>query len=231
MIRPVARFVIGLMNTATLPSYSPKAAMGPVEPAARRYMILSVDRILSPVAASLAPEGLLRLVALQRDRAAFGTLFGLFAPKVRAYALRMGAFNASAEELVQEVMLSVWRRADTYDPDKANAATWIYVIARNRLLDEFRRLPPLTVQLVMADKEAGDDPAHELRLDSQRAAERLRMALGKLPAEQSEVLRIAYYEGLSQRDMALRLGLPLGTVKSRTRLALDRLRDVLKAEP
>ena len=218
------------MNAPALSNFIANASVRPVEPAARRYIIVGVDRILT-AAASSAPEGLLRRVGLQRDRAAFGELFRLFAPKVRAYALRMGVSFSSAEELVQEVMLSVWRRADTYDPDKANAATWIYAIARNRLLDEFRRTRPLTTQLEVVDDEPEDDPAHELRIDSERAAGRLRMALGELPAEQSEVLRIAYYEGISQREMAVRLGLPIGTVKSRTRLALDRLRDALKAAP
>jgi RNA polymerase sigma-70 factor (ECF subfamily) len=173
---------------------------------------------------------LLRQIATAQDRAAFGDLFRQFSPKVRAYALRMGASNASADELVQEVMLSVWRKAQLYDAEKANASTWIYAIARNRLLDEFRRPAPPTVEPEAVDEERQDDPDHELRIDSQRAATRLKAALETLPEEQSEVLRIAYYEGVSQRDLSVRLGLPLGTVKSRTRLALERLRDALKTE-
>ncbi len=177
---------------------------------------------------AVAPEALLRRIGEQRDRNAFSDLFRHFAPRVRAYGRRMGASNASAEELVQEVMLSVWRRADSFDPGKANAATWIYAIARNRMLDDLRRAAPWASATEEPGNESGEDPLHESRIDADRAADRVRRALDDLPAEQSEVLRVAYYEGVSQRDLAKRLDLPLGTVKSRTRLALERLRDALK---
>lgn len=177
-----------------------------------------------------APERLIVLVARERDREAFGALFRLFAPKVRSFALRRGVNGAQAEEVVQEVMLAVWRRAETFDPTRANAATWIYAIARNRMLDDLRRAGLPLVGDGEIDEEPGEEPGHEHRLDGLRAAERLRRALETLPAEQSEVIRIAYYEGVSQRDLADRLGVPLGTVKSRTRLALDRLRSAMKAK-
>ena len=179
---------------------------------------------------STLPELLIRRIAEARDRDAFSALFRHFAPKVRAFSRSRGANRANAEELVQEVMLAVWRRAETYDPDKASAATWIYAIARNRMLDELRRpaLPELSTGEVR--EEAAEEPEHELRIDGARAASRLRQALASLPPEQSELIQIAYYEGLSQRDLAARLDLPLGTVKSRTRLALDRLRIALKTD-
>lgn len=230
MIYSASPRVTGLMVAASLSSFAPDAPSRRPGPAIRRLTAGRADSNLSAAPTSVTAEGLLRLIGEQRDRAAFSLLFRQFAPRIRAYALRMGASGASAEELVQEVMLSVWRAADRYDPGKANAATWIYAITRNRLLDEFRRAPPPTVELEAAWDEPGDDPTHERRIDSERAAQRLRAAVESLPAEQAEVLRIAYYEGLSQRDMAARLGLPLGTVKSRTRLALDRLRAALAHE-
>lgn len=177
-----------------------------------------------------APEHLIARVAADRDREAFGAIFRLFAPKVRSFALRRGAAGAQAEEVVQEVMLAVWRRAETFDPTRANLATWIYAIARNRMLDDLRRASVPLLGEDEAGEEAAEEPDHEARLDGERDAARLRRALADLPPEQSEVIRIAYYEGLSQRDLADRLGLPLGTVKSRTRLALDRLRSAMKAK-
>ncbi len=218
------------MRTAVLPTFTAIAPLHRLSPSGRRYAVVWVEKIPSTASAPAAPEGLLRLVGEQRDRHAFGALYRVFGPKVRAYAHRMGVSSASADDLVQEVMLSVWRKAESYDPSKAAAATWIYTIARNRLLDEFRRTPPPAVQPEAVDDEPSDDPAHELRIDSERAARRVQAAIDALPIEQSEVLRIAYYEGISQRDIATRLGLPLGTVKSRTRLALDRLRDTLASE-
>ena len=177
-----------------------------------------------------APEHLIARVAAERDREAFSAIFRLFAPKVRSFALRRGAAGAQAEEVVQEVMLAVWRRAETFDPTRANAATWIYAIARNRMLDDLRRASLPLLGEDEAGEEPAEEPAHEARLDGERDAARLRRALEDLPPEQSEVIRIAYYEGLSQRDLADRLGVPLGTVKSRTRLALDRLRSAMKAK-
>jgi RNA polymerase sigma-70 factor (ECF subfamily) len=175
-----------------------------------------------------SPEELIERVATARDREAFSALFRLFAPGLRSFALRRGVSGANAEELVQEVMLQIWRRAETYRPEKAGAATWIFAIARNRLLDEARRPALAVAPAEEADKVPAEAVDDDFRIDTVRHAERLRQALVALPPEQSEIIRIAYYEGVSQRDLAARLGLPLGTVKSRTRLALERLREALK---
>ncbi len=218
------------MASAVLPTFVADAPPRRLLPRRRRAVGKGLETVLGTPPLSKAPEELLRLVGGQRDRSAFGALYRMFGPKVRAYAVRMGASGASADDLVQDVMMSVWRKADSYAPDKANAATWVYAIARNRLLDEFRRTPPTSVQPEAVDEEPADDPAHEGRIDTERAAQRVRAAIDGLPAEQSEILRIAYYEGISQREIAARLGLPLGTVKSRTRLALDRLRSALDSE-
>ena len=191
------------------------------------FRVTAVDPTNPPMD---APEHLIARVAAERDREAFSAIFRLFAPKVRSFALRRGAAGAQAEEVVQEVMLAVWRRAETFDPARANVATWIYAIARNRMLDDLRRASLPLLGEDGAGEEPAEEPAHEARLDGERDAARLRRALEDLPPEQSEVIRIAYYEGLSQRDLADRLGVPLGTVKSRTRLALDRLRSAMKAK-
>jgi RNA polymerase sigma-70 factor (ECF subfamily) len=163
-------------------------------------------------------------VAQHQDRAAFARLFAHFAPRVKAYLVRLGADAASAEDLMQEIMLTVWRRADSYDPAQAAVSTWIFTIARNRRIDALRRArgPQGVVNdpALQPDPPAGADQA----IEAGEWQERLRGAIGDLPPEQSEMLRLAYFDDQSHSDIAARLKLPLGTVKSRLRLAIGRLR-------
>jgi len=171
---------------------------------------------------------LILAVARERDRVAFGALFGHFAPRLKAFLMRQGAEAGSAEELVQEVMLLVWRRADTFDPRQANASTWIFTIARNKRIDLLRRekRPELDADdpaLVPAPAE----PADRL-FESWQDGERLRTALKTLPPEQAELLHMAYFEDKAHSTIAAERGIPLGTVKSRLRLAMERLRKQLK---
>jgi RNA polymerase sigma-70 factor (ECF subfamily) len=163
-------------------------------------------------------------VAQERDRVAFGALFGHFAPRLKAYLLRLGCDSASAEELVQEVMLMVWRRAETYDPQQATVATWIFTIARNKRIDNLRRqrrpeIDPEDPALVPAPPESA-----EQIVEAAENGVRLRVALQELPPEQADLLRLAYYEDKPHSTISLEQGLPLGTVKSRLRLAVERLR-------
>ncbi len=171
---------------------------------------------------------LILAVARDRDRVAFGALFGHFAPRLKAYLMRLGADSATAEELVQEVMVMVWRRAETFDPGQANASTWIYTIARNKRIDSLRRqrrpeIDPDDPALVPDEPVAAD---RTVELAQQGA--RLRAALAQLPPEQADLLRLAYFEDLPHSAIAAKRNLPLGTVKSRLRLAMDRLRRLLK---
>jgi RNA polymerase sigma-70 factor (ECF subfamily) len=167
-------------------------------------------------------------IARDRDRAAFARLFAHFAPRLKAYLARLGADAATADELVQEVMLLVWRRADTFDPTQANANTWVFAIARNKRIDGIRRerrpeIDPEDPALVPARPEAADD-----LVASRQDGIRLRAALEGLPPEQAALLREAYYEDKPHSQIAEESGLPLGTVKSRIRLALVRLRNSLR---
>lgn len=172
--------------------------------------------------------GLVTAVARNRDKAAFAALFDHFAPRLKTYVMRLGATAASADELVQDTLLTLWRRADSFDPRQANASTWIFTIARNKRIDALRRenrpeLDPDDPVLAMAPTPAADDA-----LAATESEEILRQAIAQLPAEQADLLRICYYGDKSHRQVARELGLPLGTVKSRLRLALGRLRVVLK---
>jgi RNA polymerase sigma-70 factor (ECF subfamily) len=167
---------------------------------------------------------LMRRVAETQDREAFVALFAYYAPRVKSYLLRIGAGEALAEELTQEAMLVVWRKAALFDPAQASVSTWIFRIARNRRIDAARRdgKPALSAEepmLAPARTEAPDE-----RLSALEREDAVRAALADLPPEQIALLQAAFYEGLSHSEIAAREGLPLGTVKSRIRLAFGRLR-------
>jgi RNA polymerase sigma-70 factor, ECF subfamily len=201
-------------------------AIEPIEPrmgaggwATRRLAILVNDG--PPPAVAFADA--IAAIATRADREAFARLFGHFAPRVKSYMLRLGASPALAEELAQETLLTVWRKAGAFDPGKAAASTWIFRIARNLRIDGLRReRRPEPVA------DPSDDPDEAPTPDAAMAATqsegRVRHALLSLPAEQAEVVRLSFYSDKAHAEIAAELGLPLGTVKSRIRLALNRLR-------
>jgi len=185
--------------------------------------LMSTDRVLD---GALLAE-LMRRIAAEADKAAFAQLFGIIAPKLKGYLMRLGADDGTAEELVQDVMLTIWRRARDFDPARASVTTWVYTIARNRRIDRLRRekRPDLDPNepILCNEPEQAADSAIELR--EQEA--RLRVALETLPKEQADLLFMAFYEDKAHTGIALERNLPLGTVKSRLRLALQRLRKAL----
>lgn len=159
------------------------------------------------------------------DRAAFSLLFGRFAAKVKAYLIRLGATPALAEDLAQDAMVSVWRRAASYDPAKAKASTWIFVIARNAWIDRLRREKvELAYRSTVDAPEESDDEAPDDAVVRTQSEDRIRAALEILSPEQRQVVQLSFFEDLAHADIADRLSLPLGTVKSRLRLALIKLR-------
>ena len=164
-------------------------------------------------------------VAEQQDREAFARLFNHFAPLVKAFALSGSALAAShADEIVQEVMLKVWQKAGAYNPRKAAASTWIYTIARNCRTDIYRRLQKFDTPLSAEDiwvEQSDEEPFVEVQ--QKRNAVRVREMLTELPQEQGQILAKVYMEGKSHSEVAAELGLPLGTVKSRVRLAMQKL--------
>jgi len=167
-------------------------------------------------------------VGARGDRAAFAELFAYFAPRIKAYLFKRGVAAGEAEELAQEAMIMVWRRAATYDPAKAGASTWIFTIARNKRIDALRRerhpeYDPQDPAVAAALAPAGPEAADRVAAAAQRA-ERLSQAIAALPAEQAELVRMAYFEDKAHGRIAEETALPLGTVKSRLRLALGHLR-------
>jgi len=161
---------------------------------------------------------------------AFTRLFAYYAPRVKGYLMRLGLEPAQAEEVSQEVMVAVWRKAASFDSRQASVATWIFRIARNRRIDAFRRDQRSALDAhdpaFQPEPEAAPDAATET---AQREAQ-LRVAMAELPPEQRDLVRVAFYEDLSHSQVAERTGLPLGTVKSRLRLAFAKLRLRLEAD-
>jgi RNA polymerase sigma-70 factor (ECF subfamily) len=171
---------------------------------------------------------LLRRVAERADTAAFRELYQTYGPRVKAFMMRQGTDAATAEDLAQETLFTVWRRASLYAADKGSVATWIFAIARNLRIDRLRREMPWQE----LPEERLEAPASEALPDEALAEKerqvRVRAALASLPPEQHEVVVLSYLEGLSHGEIAERLGVPLGTVKSRMRIAYQKIRGGLE---
>jgi len=174
---------------------------------------------------------LIEAIAARQDRAAFAALFRHFAPRVKAFVMRGGADAETAQEVVQEAMVLVWRKARSFDRGRASAATWIFTIARNKRIDLIRRgtkpaidpedwLTSFASEPEDADKSVAQDQTYN----------RMKDLLADLSPDQLQVIRKAFFEDKTHTAIAQELGLPLGTVKSRIRLALGRLREALEKE-
>lgn len=171
-------------------------------------------------------DRLIEAVARDRDREAFATLFDHFAPRLKAWLMRSGAAPAAADDFAQDAMLTVWRKAEMFDPARARAATWIFTIARNRRIDALRKdarpLPGPEIRLAAPEPDRPDD-LFQTREDE----DRVRTALRCLKPDQIEVIQMAFFQDLTHAEVAQSLSLPLGTVKSRIRNAMIKLRDLL----
>lgn len=189
---------------------------------------LASGGVWSPVPKRDQMPDLLLRIARERCEASFRELFDEFGPKLTSYMRRQGVDPGTADELAQETMLTVWRKAGLYSADKGTPASWIFTIARNIRIDRVRR--------EVGWQELGDDDAGKIPSDepppdenaslNQRQA-RVQAVLAELPAEQREIIVLAFIDGLSHADIAARLSLPLGTVKSRMRLAYQKVRTAL----
>jgi RNA polymerase sigma-70 factor (ECF subfamily) len=168
-------------------------------------------------------------IAARGDRAAFAQLFRRYAPKVKAHLLARGAAAGAADELTQEVMLIVWRKAGLYDASRGSVAAWLYTISRNFLFHSSRgerrkAEPAMEISL----PEAAPPPTSEQALLAAEQGRALSASLAQLPPEQREILEGAYWRGQTLQECAEERQLPLGTVKTRVRLALERLRGLMK---
>ncbi|BFM12872.1 sigma-70 family RNA polymerase sigma factor [Simiduia litorea] len=176
---------------------------------------------------------LLESIAQQRCKTSFAQFFNHFSPLLKGFLIKGSRLNhAQAEELVQEVMIKVWQRAGQFDAKKSSASTWLYTIARNSRIDWLRRQANAVTEELAADDLYEDETSETpfSLLQHHRQHNSVHDALAGLPDEQALVLRKVYMEGLSHSEVSEDLALPLGTVKSRVRLALKKLQDVIGRE-
>ena len=213
LIQTFPPVVLGFMHVETLSSTSNPC---------RSPRMKTLDNPSDP----LLHDRLIEAIALRRDREAFAALFAYFAPRLKAWLVKSGATPGAAEDFAQDAMLTVWRKADLFDSSKARAATWVFTIARNRRLDMLRRdarpLPTPEIELAGEDVRRPDE-----LLSMSQDADRVRDALSRLSADHVEVLRLAFFMDSSHSEIAKHLDLPLGTVKSRIRNAMTKLRLIL----
>lgn len=177
-----------------------------------------------------AVNQLVLAIAARQDRQAFAELFNFAAPRIKAFMMRSGSTPELSEEIAQETMLLVWRKASYFDPNRAGAMTWIFTIARNLRIDVQRKVK--TITQVSEDEpgglEAAEEPTPEELLFVRVDEQRIRAALQALSSEQEAIIRLSFFRDCPHSEIARELDLPLGTVKSRIRRALARLRDMLE---
>ena len=166
-------------------------------------------------------------VGARRDVQAFEVLFRHFGPKIRAFMLKRGGNRQQAEELMQETMMMIWNKAALFDPARGSVSSWIFTVARNVRIDAFRKTNRPEFDPNDPAFVPEPEPAADSVVEADQEAERLRGAIVKLPKEQADLLRLSFYEEISHSAIAERMNLPLGTVKSRIRLAFSRLREIL----
>lgn len=163
-----------------------------------------------------------------QDKQAFAALFRHFAPRIKGFLMKSGASATLAEECAQDVMATLWQKANMFDSSRASVATWVFTIARNRRIDALRKSRRPEPEDLPWGPEAEPDQADVMM--AAQDTERLGAALAQLPPKQRDLIERAYYGDLSHSEIAVETGLPLGTIKSRIRLALDRLRSQMDEE-
>ncbi|GGB91816.1 RNA polymerase sigma factor [Marinobacterium zhoushanense] len=171
---------------------------------------------------------LLASMAKTGDRALFVQIFQHYAPLLKSYMLRLGVLESVVEELVQESMLTIWRKAGSFDPARAEAGAWIYTLARNKAIDWMRKqkYPTCSLDGYEEDTQDSDHEPGELHL----IRHKMKTAINELPPEQAQVIYMSYFEGRAHAEIAAKLGIPLGSVKARIRLASAKLRNFWEGE-
>ena len=171
---------------------------------------------------------LLQQVAIHRDVDAFRQLYQMYAPRVKSYMMRQGADPNTAEELAQETLLTVWRKAALYSGEKGSATTWIFTIARNLRIDRLRKEVAWQELPDSHEETASTDTLPDEAVSEGERRDRVQAAMAQLPEDQLEVVSLSYVDGLSHSEIAEKLKLPLGTVKSRMRLAYQKIREAVE---
>jgi RNA polymerase sigma factor (sigma-70 family) len=212
-----------MMLDVTLPQKPDRHVPMPARPAPPGQRVVRHE---GNVKMQVSPDpdwsALLIRVRDHEDKAAFAVVFRHFAPRIKAFLRKSGASDALAEECAQDVMATVWHKAHLFDPSRASVATWVFTIARNRRIDALRKARRPEPEDLPWGPEA--EPEQSDALELRRETARLGEALRQLPDKQRALIERAYFGDLSHTEIAAETGLPLGTIKSRIRLALERLR-------
>ena len=228
---PLCMYSIPHSASQTAGPLVPLTVVPPRRPRAgkrKRSFAMSVEKQTASGAENWA--GLIGAIATRQDRAAFALLFEHFAPRIKTFMCRSGSSDANADELAQETMLAVWRKAALYKPEQGGAAAWIFTIARNLRIDAIRREKRGAAHEtsdVDAEFQVDDSPQPDSQLAAAQAEARVRAALTELSEDQLRVVELSFYQEKAHGEIAQILQIPLGTVKSRLRLAMNRLRNAL----
>ena len=170
----------------------------------------------------------IKLIANNQDKSAFSTIFKHFAPRLKSFLIKAGSTDNQAEEVIQEVMIAVWTKSATYDDSKSSVSTWIYTIARNKRIDKIRKEKRHYLSESDEGLEIPVDSTQEKEIFSAQISNSLKKYMSNLPKEQSDLLQMSYFYNKTHADISEELKIPLGTVKSRIRLALSKMRHLVE---
>jgi len=170
----------------------------------------------------------LRDIGDNQDRVAFSCIFKYFAPRLKSFFIKLGCSETQAEEIIQEVMIAVWTKSSTYDRTKSSVSTWIYTIAKNKRIDKIRKEKKHNTVEADESLEIPVPSKQEEHLLSTEVTKKIHHSLQFLPKEQAELLKLSYFYEKTHSDIAKDLSLPLGTVKSRIRLALSKMKNLVE---
>ncbi len=168
------------------------------------------------------------LVGKNQDKLAFNNIFRYFAPRLKSFLVKAGSTDSQAEEVIQEVMIAVWTKSSTYDSNKSSVSTWIYTIARNKRIDKIRKEKRHYLSESDEGLEIPVDSTQEKEIFSAQVSDSLKRYMSNLPEEQSKLLKLSYFYNKTHADISEELKIPLGTVKSRIRLALTKMRHLVE---
>jgi RNA polymerase sigma-70 factor (ECF subfamily) len=170
----------------------------------------------------------LELIGKNQDKLAFNSIFRYFAPRLKSFLVKAGSTDSQAEEVIQEVMIAVWTKSSTYDSSKSSVSTWIYTIARNKRIDKIRKEKRHYLSESDEGLEIPVDSTQEKEIFSAQVSNNLKKYMSNLPEEQSKLLKLSYFYNKTHADISAELKIPLGTVKSRIRLALTKMRHLVE---
>ena len=168
------------------------------------------------------------LIGKNQDKLAFNNIFRYFAPRLKSFLVKAGSTDSQAEEVIQEVMIAVWTKSSTYDSNKSSVSTWIYTIARNKRIDKIRKEKRHYLSESDEGLEIPVDSTQEKEIFASQVSNNLKKYMSNLPEEQSKLLKLSYFYNKTHADISEELKIPLGTVKSRIRLALTKMRHLVE---